>query len=62
MSSDGVDYKIKLEMLMEIVFEERKNNHANESDKKSDNDMVAMVKRIVEKGVKRDEVQKNGTN
>ncbi len=62
MSNSDIDENIKLEMMMEIIFEERKNNHADESEKKKDNEMVAMIKRVVEKGVKKDEVQKNGIN
>ena len=62
MSNSDIDTRIKMEMLMEIIFEERKNNHADESKKKKDTEMVTMIKRVVEKGVKKDEIQKNGTN
>lgn len=62
MDSSNIDNKIKTEMLMEIIFEERKNNHADEYEKKKNPEMVAMIKRVIEKGVRKDEVQKNAIN
>ncbi len=62
MSNSNIDNKIKTEMLIEIIFEERKNNHADESKKKRNPEMVAMIKKVIEKGVKKDEIQKNAIN
>ena len=50
------DEKMKTRILVETIFEERKNLNADESVKKSEKEMVAKLKEIIEKEVKKNEV------
>ncbi len=58
-SKSGLENEIMNLMLLEIIFEERKNYYADEKDKKKDAEMAKTIRRIIEKGVKQDEIQKN---
>ena len=59
MANSEIDNKMKVRILVEILFKERKNYNADENDKKSDRDMINEIKSIIEKEVKRNEVQEN---
>ena len=49
-------------VLIELIFKEKKNYNASAKEQKSNADMIKEIKSIIEREVKKNDIQKNETS